>query len=198
MTYYWVIFNQGTPDSFVGDIVEWGELTSFELTSCKAVGAWPANATIAAGPNGTLGVPDDVLQTSEPVPIFSARLRSTLDEAGVSGIQYLPIRLVQGRGASENEYYVANVLKCVPALDTSASELTLFPSDYFLPARRGKVSGLRRPVLRMTEALADCEVFRLSEYLAPMFVSERFRDIYRLGKFRGIGFEPVPMTSGAK
>ena len=96
--------------------------------------------------------------------------------------------------ADKSAFAVANVLNRIKALDVEAAELTRFPEDYFIPARRGAISGLRRPVLRKTPELAHIHVFRLDEYPAPVFVSNRFRDVYRLGRFTGIAFEPVTVT----
>ena len=64
------------------------------------------------------GTPDDFLQNTEMVPIFSPRMREAIEEAGIKGIQYIPIEVEHYNKEKLEGYCIANVLNSVSdALD---------------------------------------------------------------------------------
>ncbi len=94
------------------------------------------------------------------------------------------------RGLAETPFSVVNVVERRPALDLSRTDYDVFPEDYFLPERRGKVRGVRRLVLR-SEALANCDMARLDEFAPGVYASERFRIVFEQGAFTGCSLREV-------
>lgn len=186
------MFNQGEVDSLVADVVDFKGVAADRLCLGEKVTVWREDSYVAVGHAGRSGPPDEVLQTGAAVPIFSSTLRIALERAGIGGIQYLPLKVIDG--ANVREFNAANILTRVAALDEEASDLRRFPSDYFIESRRGQVSALRTPVLRDMNMLNDIHIFRLAEFWPPVFVSERFRDIFRLGGFTGLDFSEVAVA----
>lgn len=130
------------------------------------------------------------MQSYLGLPVYSARLRKVLDKSGFTGIQYLPIRVLRADGTPFDGFAIANILNLLPAMDYKKSDYDLYEDDYFLPARRGKVRGIRKPVLHST-VINGYDIFRLKEYKRYIIVSKRFRDIFVANNFTGYSFHEV-------
>jgi hypothetical protein len=90
--WFWTVGCDNTvADPFVADAAEL-ECDDAELRTGRAVVGWPPTPFVKATVCGSDGDPDDVLQTCLSVPIYSSRLRSSLEETGMGGLQYLPSR----------------------------------------------------------------------------------------------------------
>jgi len=139
------------------------------------------------------GEPDDVLQNHLGLAVYSERLRRALDEAGVRGIQYIPVNVVRFGGEVITGFCIANVLEKRAARDVSKSKIQRFPDDYFLVERRGCIRDLRQPVL-CAEALRACDVLRLEEYPVTVYVSGRFKNAFEENHCTGYSFSPVGLT----
>jgi hypothetical protein len=174
---------------FVGDEGELG-LDESELRAGCAVRQWPELAWVRASRKEIDGQPDDVLQTLFRLPIYSYRLRSALQHAQIDGIEYLPIKVLRPDGRSIEGFSVANILSCIQALDMQRSEYRLFPEDDEFPVRRGRMQTLDKVVLAAS-VLNGLDVIRLSKYRAPIFVSQRFVDVFERGGFTGYSFRVV-------
>ena len=188
--WFWVVGCDNTTASpFVADE---GDLGAYEeaLNIGSEVQSWPGTAWVKAATVQQDGDPDDALQTCVPVPIFSSRLRAALEEGGITGVQYLPIRVIRPNGQLILGFSIANVLNCVDGLDLSRSAVERFPNDYFLPARRGAIRSINRPVLA-GPAIDHYDIVRLSLYKAPLYVSERFVQIFEDGRFTGYSFQEI-------
>ena len=169
-----------------------GDLGSFEdwqLREGREVLGWPDNAWIKSDQRCD-GDPDDVLQTHLGVPIYSARLRDALAKSGISGIQYLRLKVLRVSGAEVPGLAIANIINRIGALDLDRSDFSTYPDDYFRPERRGEIARLRKPVLR-AGALDGVDVFRLQEYLVAEYVSERFVLAFRSAECTGYSFSEV-------
>ena len=81
------------------------------------------------------------------LPIYSSKLKGTLEKAGVIGIQYLPIRILNPDGNAVGNFYIANILNLVAAFNLDNSIFNRFHSDFPNPNVRGKISGAERFVL---------------------------------------------------
>jgi hypothetical protein len=194
MKYFWVLFDWPV-DAMVAEIVDFKTAEPEDLTFAQPIHHWDPSSYLKVGPGGQEGAPDDVLQTSVTAPIFSSRLKETLDSSGIGGIQYLPVQVYSGTpGAALGTFYVANVIASFSALNPSRSVFSRYKPDYFIDSRRGKVSGIRTPVLRPSALSSGPAVFRLAEFAPPVFVSERFRDIFKIGRFSGLDFIPVELS----
>lgn len=192
MKWYHVIrYGNPVDDPYVADT---GDLMGIEeraLWHGKPVANWNESAWIKPSTPDRDGDPDDTLQSYLSPPIYSARLRKALEEAGIGGIQYLPLHVLRPDGTEIPGYAIANIVNLVAgALDLERSDYDVYPPDYFLPERVGKVRGLRIPVLR-EEKLKGLDVVRLAEYEPPFYVSERFKDAFEKAGCTGHSFREV-------
>lgn len=179
MKWYHVIDCDNTvADPYVADAGDLMGVDEEDLWGGTPVANWNEAAWIQARKPGNDGDPDDALQTYLPAPIYSARLRQALEAACITGIQWLPIHVLRPDGTEIPGYAIANIVNLVEgALDLERSDYDVYPPDYFLPERVGKVRGIRIPVLR-GEKLRGLDIVRLAEARAAFYVSERFKDIF--------------------
>ncbi len=135
------------------------------------------------------GTPDDFLQNTEMVPIFSPRMREAIEEAGITGIQYIPIEVEHYNKEKLEGYCIANVLN-------SVSDALDFDKTIFLKMKseNGKLD-LYIPSIKSEKVPDNMDIFRLkyderidTEYSTFIVVSERFKSIIAKNKFTGIGF----------
>jgi hypothetical protein len=189
--WYWVVGCDNTvADPLVVDSHDFGGIEEARLRVGTVITDWTAFAWLRATAPEDDGTPDDVLQSHLTVPVFSDRLRSALERAKIATIQFLPVRVFRPSGEEIVGFHVANVLERRAGLDTTRSDFDAFPPDYFLPERRGRVRGLRKPVLRR-QALERCDVMRLEEFPVTLYASQRFKDVFEGGKFTGYSFHEV-------
>ena len=192
--WFWTVGCDNTvAEPFVADAAEL-ECDEAELRTGRAVVGWPPTPFVKATVPANDGDPDDVLQTCLSVPIYSPRLRSSLEEVRIGGIQYLPIRVIRPSGQLIAGFSVANVLNCVDALDLRLSIVSRYPEDYFLISRRGLIRGVSAPVL-ISSAVEPFDLIRLATFKTPLYVSERFERVFREGRFTGYSFHEVPTTA---
>ncbi|MDF9407234.1 hypothetical protein L7E55_02495 [Pelotomaculum isophthalicicum JI] len=175
---------------FIADTVVLKGVEEFELVRGQLIEKWDKSAWFQASEPKYDGDPDDVLQNAISPPIYSARLRKALDNAGVTGIQYLPVHVLRPDGSPIEGFAIANILNLLPALDFEKSDYDVFEDDYFLPERRGKVRCIRKPVLRRT-IIEGYDIFRLMEFKQYIIVSDRFRNIFVANGFTGYSFHQV-------
>ena len=135
------------------------------------------------------GTPDDFLQNTEMVPIFSPRMREAIEEAGITGIQYIPIEVEHYNKEKLEGYCIANVLNSVP--DALNYDKTIFLK---MKSENGKLD-LYIPSIKSENVPDNMDIFRLkyderieTEYSTFIVVSERFKSIIAKNKFTGIGF----------
>lgn len=191
MKWYSVIrFANAVDDPYVSDTDNLGGFEDWQLSSGERIENWPETAWIQATRADYDGTPDDVLQSHLGVPIYSSRLRTLLDDAGIKGIQYLPLTVLRPDNSIISGFAIANIANKVAALDLDNSDYDVFPDDYFLPSRRGTISGVRKYVLRKDQ-LRQYDILRLQEYLAGLFVSERFKKAFEADACTGYAFEKV-------
>jgi hypothetical protein len=137
------------------------------------------------------GEPDDVLQDHlGSLPIFSGRLKRAVETSGVTDIQFLPVSIKRFSSAVLHDFYIANILSLVSAVDWSESVYTNYPDDYFIESRRGQVRDLKSPVL-VRDALVDHDMLRLAEFPLYICVSERFRGVFESLKCTGYSFREL-------
>jgi hypothetical protein len=164
------------------------------LDDGQFVDGWSGEAVMRVRDQRWAGEPDDVLQNYLGLPVYSTRLKQALECQGISGIQYLPTRVFGFNSEELPTYYIANIVELRPALDPTTSDFDVFPPDYFLPSRRGKLSGLRRATL-LSSQLRKCDVLRLAQFPASIYVSEQFKSAFEQEGCSGYSFEPVVVRS---
>jgi hypothetical protein len=113
---------------------------------------------------------------------------------GSHDIQYLPLRVFRSTGEEIHGFAIANVIACIAALDRQHSQL-LVEDESEIDPRTGqrKVIAIWKAALKR-ETLIGHDVVRLLEFPSPIFVSERFADVFQQGRFTGSVFlDPVPV-----
>jgi hypothetical protein len=161
-----------------------------DFRSGKEIDNWPESIVFQATQKRYDGEPDDVLQSGFMIPIFSQRLKDSLDNAGIRGIQYLPVIVKGERGNTFPGFYIANILHLVEAFDYVNSAYFMFPDDFPNPVKRGKLGGVMKYVLRSTE-IGDYDIFRLTEYNLAYFVSGQMKELFLEKEFSGYSFVQV-------
>jgi hypothetical protein len=172
---------------------------SYDLQVGKRLRNWDPNACLRSISEEDDGEPDDVLLEHLKVPTFSRRLHEALSSAGVGGkdIQYLPVRVFRSTGEELEGYAFANVITRVAALDYEATDWGALPPDpdEGIDPNTGRpaVQAIWRAAL-IEASLKGHDIIRLVEFFPPVFVSERFAEIFRDGEFTGATLTPVIMT----
>jgi len=173
-----------TGEEFIGGIEE------YRLCNGERMDTWSEDFWLKPDKPEYDGDPDDMLATNMSVPIYSPRLRAALDRAGIGGIQYLPIRLLDFSGKLVDVFWVANIIEVRDALDVERSNVQYRPLDDSIPERRGTIRSVTHTTLKAA-ALHGCDIFRLRGYEVAYYVSERFRSIFESNGFTGYGFYEV-------
>lgn len=189
--WYWPVSCDNTVDKpLIVDTEDLKGIDELDIVYGKLIDNWDETSWFKVSKSIYNGDPDDVLQNALGLPIYSDRLRKALEKAGVTGIQYLPVHVFRLNGLPIKGFSIANILNLLPALDFEKSDYDLYENDYFIPERRSKVRGIRKPVLR-SSVIERCDIFRLKEFNRYIIVSERFRNIFVANGFTGYSFHQV-------
>ncbi len=170
-----------------------------ELIFGKWIGNWNANAYIRSKRRKDDGVPDDILSEHLGVPTFSRPLRDALNgkRVGTRDVQYLPVHVFKSTGEELEGYAFANVITRIKALDYDRTDWGPLPPDpdEGIDPNTGKpeVQAIWRAAL-IEASLTGHDFIRLVEFFPPVFVSQRFADVYQDGGFTGATLTPVIMT----
>jgi len=195
MLWYWTVgCTNAVGNPFIAESSFLNGLDESSFERGESIGDWDPVAWLAARKALNDGEPDDVLQNSLGLPVFSSRLQQALLAAGIDDVEYLPIHVRRPSGEEIAGFAIANVLRLVEALDVPRSDVSVFPQDYFLLDRRGRVSAIRRAVLRESR-LWERDIVRLFEFPSSVYVSERFRDVFVSAGCTGFGFVRVETSS---
>jgi hypothetical protein len=159
----------------------------------KRIEKWTSSAWIQSKSVTEDAPPDDGIVNHFGLLIFSSKMRIALENAGISGVQYLPIRVLKSDDTEHPGYSIANALNIVMALNRQESDFSVFPQDYFDPKDRGRISGIRKAVLEQS-ALQDFHIVRLKEFLEGIYVSELFVNTYNRHRLTGYTFSEVRTT----
>jgi hypothetical protein len=167
-------------------------IDSYDLKIGRRIQNWNRDSYLKSSDMKHDGAPDDYLP-GLGLPILSPRFRAALEgnRVGVHDIQYLPIRVFQSTGEEVPGFSVVNVITRVPALNREHSEMLDEDESEIDPLTNAPVV---RSIWRaaLNEApLRGHDVIRLTEFWAPVFVSERFAEVFRSGGFTGATLMPV-------
>lgn len=172
---------------------EENKVDRWDFTKGEIINNWNSKILFQAEEEQDDGEPDDALQASPLIPIYSRRLVDKLNEANIEGIQYLPVTILKYNGESAGEFYIANFLNFIEAFDFEKSKYSIYDDDYTVPEKRGKVSGALKYVLKEAK-LKEYDVIRLKEFSLRFFVSEKFRKVFIKNKFTGYSFKKIELT----
>lgn len=158
----------------------------------KEITDWPEGVCLTTNKEDNDGIPDDVLQNKDMIPVFSQRLVDAIKEENIEGIQFLPVAVYDFHKKKIEGFYIANCTIMFDAFDYEKSRYWRFPDDFINENARGKIN-CSRYVLR-EELLKGYDVFRLEGQCRAYFVSERFVKMFRKHKFTGYSFKQVELS----
>jgi hypothetical protein len=189
MKWYWPVACDNTvKNPFVADREELNGYDEWDFLSGRPIDGWETSACFRAARPSNDGDPDDVLQNAAGLPVYSGRLQRALVGAGVTGIQFLPVRVIRPGGQHIEGFALANVTSLTPALDVDRSQVEFFGEDW--PDRVGEIRSIRQVVLSRAQ-LNGKTVIRLANYPVRMYVSEVFVRAFTDAKCTGYSFHEV-------
>lgn len=195
MRWYWPVDCDNTVSTpLVAETYDLLGIEDWELRRAQRIENWNNEAWLQARNRRNDGDPDDVLQSALDLPIYSSRLQEALSLAGVTGIQYLPVRVLRPSGEPIAGYAIANILNVVPALNARSSIVQYYGNDR--PHRKGDVRSIRQVVL-IAKNLVGYDVIRLAEYNVRIYVSERFKRAFEDAGCTGYSFHEVRTGEGS-
>jgi hypothetical protein len=165
----------------------------FDLKLGKRIEVWNADSFFRSKSSKYDGELTDILGEHLGLPTFSSRLREALEKADIAttDIQYLPVRVFKSTGEEAKGFSIANVISRIAALNYENSVmLEQDESEIDRLTGKQKVTSVWTPALR-EEPLMDHDAIRLLEFFPPVFVSERFAEVFREGGFTGGVLNPV-------
>jgi len=149
MRWYWAIaWGNTVLQPYVSSAEDLKCYDDWQLEKGEYIENWNPSCWIQSTKPEWDGEPDDVLQTHLAIPIYSPRWQGVICNAGFSGIQFLPIRVLHMNGGEIPGFAIANILNIPSAMDMELSHYTMFNEDDCEPEDRGKVSGVYRMVLK--------------------------------------------------
>jgi hypothetical protein len=153
------------------------------LSKAKPIEDWPEDITFYAEGEHA----EDYLGNARGWLMFSERVRRALEQLGVEGIQFLPVRVVIVETGKELPgYSVMNVLTVLSALD---EEHTVY-----LEPRHEEYPHLSiTKVALLREAIGNADIFRLAELKVSVYVSRRVKE--HLEEIGATGFKWIPVPS---
>jgi membrane carboxypeptidase/penicillin-binding protein len=149
----------------------------------------PPAVTLTAKEEKPTAISDLVLAPSDML-IFSPKLRTCLDEAGVTNIQYFPIRLVDRKTKqTTDEYRLANIVGAIACLDVENSEVTrLLNGKGFSAVEQ---FNLLEDRIRWPGTKEKPLIFRLAEFKFHVLADQSIKAICEKNKISGVEFVPT-------
>lgn len=159
----------------------------------KSIKNWKSRAWIKSTSATKDGPPEDGLANHFGLLVFSKRMRVALEDSGISGVEYLPLRVLKSDDTEYEGYAIANILNFPSALDLDRSDYSAFIADDPTPEDIGRISRLRRAVLKDV-ALREFHIIRLQDFPEAVYVSQCFVDVYHKHGLTGYSFSPVELS----
>jgi hypothetical protein len=176
---------------FLEGHIRWEFEEGHEILGWKGEGWFAASRPDMEGPLG------DVLTTSNMLPVFSERLKAAFEAIGITGLQYLPVKIYKSDYETNPQplalYYLINILNLVPALDEEKSEFTRTSYRKRDGTVVERISFVNKPVFR-SSVLQGLDIIRLPQPSGPIYVSTKIKELFEKNKFTGIGFRPVELS----
>jgi hypothetical protein len=131
---------------------------------------------------GELG---DYVLTGLPGLLISEKFKLILEKCGADNVQYIPVEIIDEVTQSKyTNYHMANLIGLVDCLDKAKSKLTMRTG---LP---DKIRSINELHLDETK-IKGLSMFRLSNYMVLIVVSESLKQKIDIEKLRGVTFLPA-------
>lgn len=156
----------------------------YELSEGKSIQEWNKDIIFLFDPSDGERL-TDYLANNLGWFIVSTRFKDVLCELNVGEVQYLPIKVINSRDkAILNNYYVANVINVVDAINLDHSDYSVINlSDE-------KVYSIRKYALSKNEIQMN-HIFKLKGFEIPLFVSESVKELVIKNNITGCDFLEV-------
>ena len=129
MKFYKLILDNSNESDVVCHCEDTHGFEQYELKEGTTIKNWNDNITFNFNPNEGDRL-TDYLANNLGWFIVSKKLKDTISNLGVEGIQYLPVNIVDLESNSTIiEYYIANILKIVDAINLNNSDYSVMDLD---------------------------------------------------------------------
>jgi hypothetical protein len=128
--------------------------------------------------------PTDFTLTNDG-PIVTKRLGKFIRDVDPDGIQLIPVTV---KGITDTEFEILNVIRLIPAIDLTKS----VGIDTFTDISQGisRIHHINK--IRLSSNVnSHFHIFRSTEWLVPIFVSELLKNRIQEGLFTGIDFQAL-------
>lgn len=189
MKYYKLLYDHKNDIDFIGCLSdELYGVDQYDVEQGESISHWDERITLVYNPNeGNRAT--DYLANDLGWLVVSSKLKKILEEADITGIQYLPINVKNKLDNQELEgYLVANICNIVDALDFENSKYDLFDID-----ENEKMLAVEKYVLKK-DRVKDVNIFKIGEDNIPNFVSEKFKKIIEANNLTGFDFLEVKVV----
>jgi hypothetical protein len=132
------------------------------------------------------GHPLDITLIGMTLPVVSARAKSVIDSVSSSEMEFIPAS-ISGHSA---DYYVINTLITRDCLDTKKSIFDRWTQDGPRPDLAGEIECVYRLVVD-PKCVKDSMIFRITQWMMPIIVSERLKNAIEQAGLSGIKFRSV-------
>ena len=183
-------------DSLFATEEDFGELEPWDFKECKRIDEDGTVLLYKVATPKDDGTPDDILSEHLGIPVFSPRLSTALEEnkIGTDDVQYIPVSILSSKGKPIDKFKLANVLTQVDAIDIPNCIL-IDPDLPRIDPETGELDTIN--ILKMAlyeHALRNHDIVRLTNFLPPVFVSERFAQIFNDNQCTGAILSKMIMT----
>jgi hypothetical protein len=178
------------------DSIELNNILVWDLRLGKYIEVWDTNTT--AYYDKEVEYSDYPFATGL-LPVYSTRLKSLMEDLGIKGIQYLPLRIRRRDGAKEVDgYYIANYLIVIDCLDRERSVYQVWTKDNLLfwekrPYMLGTFRDVTKAVIDSTK-LSDAPIFRLWGWEIMVVVREDVKQAIEEAGITGCVFREIEVV----
>lgn len=186
MKYYRLLYDYENDIDFIGCLSqELYGVDQYDVEQGKYISYWDERITLAYDPNeGDKAT--DYLDNDLDWLIVSSKFKKILEEADITTIQYLKIKIKNKLDNNPlNGYFVGNICNIVEALDFENSKYDFFDID-----ENEKMLAVERYVLKRSK-VEDMNIFKISEDNMANFVSEKVKKLIEDNNLTGFRFLEV-------
>lgn len=181
MNYYKLLLDDSNENDVVCYCNDIHGFEQYELDEGKFIQDWVSDITFYFNPLEGDRI-TDYLANNLGWFVVSNRFKNVLSESGIDGIQYLPVKVINSKdNTTIDNYYVANVLHVVDALDLQNSDYSVMDID------GEKIYSIRKYVV-IQDKVKNVHLFKLKGYEIPIFASELVKKLTEKNNITGCDF----------
>ncbi|WP_349407789.1 imm11 family protein [Pseudalkalibacillus sp. SCS-8] len=184
MRYFKLLLDDSNENDVVGHCNNTHGYEQYELSNGKFIQDWNTDITFVFNPSEGDRL-TDYLANNLGWFIVSTRFKEVLCDLDEDGVQYLPVKVVNSEDNTVlNNYYVANVINVVDAINFNHSDYSVISLD------NEKIYSIRKYALDKNEINMN-HLFKLKGLEIPLFVSESVEKLVTKNNITGCDFLEV-------